>query len=334
MAWYNTSGNENDVVVSSRIRFARNIADYPFDSKLDKTSCEEIIEKVTNALGDGFKKFDFCDISVNEAASFMEKHYISPEFIKKKTPHTLLIDDEKEVAVMVCEEDHIRLQCILPGLALEEAYQKACCYDDMLDEKLNIAFDEKLGYLTHCPTNIGLGMRASVMLFLPALTMTRSMDNLSVQLSKYGLIIRGMYGEGSEPDGCLYQISNRVTMGVTEEDTIKRLNDIIKQIIEKERKAREALKSDSYSKLADRVGRSFGVLKYARIISSKEFMKLFADVRLGIAMGFIDDLSYERLGDIMIGVLPANLILANGGKSLSEFERDIKRADYIRSVIQ
>ncbi|MBR6681867.1 MAG: protein arginine kinase [Clostridia bacterium] len=333
MAWYNISGKENDVVVSSRIRFARNIADYPFASRLDKTSCNEIIEKVANALGDNFEKTDFENVSMNEAAVFMEKHYISPEFIKKKTPHALLLDSEKEVAVMVCEEDHVRLQCILAGLSLDEAFSKARKYDDTLCEKLNIAFDEKYGFLTHCPTNIGLGMRASVMMFLPALTMTRSMENLSVQLSKLGLIIRGTYGEGSEADGCLYQISNRITMGISEEDTLKRMNDIIMQIVEKERNARETLKSDNYSKLADKVCRSFGVLKYARVMSSKEFMKLFADVRLGIALGVIDSISYEKLGEIMIGILPANLIESNGGKMLNDLERDVKRAEYIRKAI-
>jgi len=160
------------------------------------------------------------------------------------------------------------------------------------------------------------------------------MENLSVQLSKLGFIVRGMYGEGSQPEGCLYQISNRITMGVTEEDTIKRLNDIVMQICEKERKAREMLKSDNYSAIADRVCRAYGILKYARIISSKEFLKHFADVRLGIALGIITDITYETLGEIMIGVLPANLVLNNGNKPLGDFERDVLRADYIRGNLE
>ncbi len=333
MAWYNTVGKENDVVVSSRIRFARNIADYPFDSKLDETSANEIIEKVTSALGSDFEKLDFANISACESGALVEKHYISPDFAKKKLPHALLKNEKDDVAVMVCEEDHIRLQCILPGLSLDKAFKNACIYDDILDQNLNIAFNEKLGYLTHCPTNLGLAMRASVMVFLPALTMTKSMENLSVQLSKLGFIIRGMYGEGSQPEGCLYQISNRITMGVTEEDTIKRLEEIVTQICEKERKAREIIKSDNFSVIADKICRSYGVLKYARVVSSKEFLKLFADVRLGIALGLIKDITYEALGEIMIGVLPANLILRHGGKVISDFERDVLRADYIRESI-
>lgn len=333
MAWYNTKGKENDVVVSSRIRFARNIADYPFDSRIDDTSCNEIIEKVTIALGDSFKQTNFKDISDIDAMALVEQHYISPNFANKKTPHALLVNDDDDVSVMICEEDHIRLQCIKSGLDLEDAYKNACIYDDKLDENLNIAFDGKWGYLTHCPTNLGTGMRASVMLFLPALTMMHKVEGLSIQLSKIGLTVRGMYGEGSQPDGCLYQISNRETMGVTEEDTIKKLSEVTKQIIEKERNAREVLKSDNYSAIADRVCRSFGIMKYARVMSSKEFLKLYSDVRLGISLGVIDSLDYVTLGDIMIGVLPANLIKRNGGNAMGDYDRDILRAEYIRNKI-
>ncbi|MBR5314492.1 MAG: ATP--guanido phosphotransferase, partial [Clostridia bacterium] len=230
-------------------------------------------------------------------------------------------------------EDHIRIQSIKSGLELEDAYEKAVECDKILGDKLNIAFDEKYGYLTHCLTNLGLGMRVSVMVFLPALTMTRSIENLSSQLSKLGLVVRGMYGEGSNPDGCLYQISNRVTMGVSEQDTIEKLKNVALKIAEQERQARKVLLSDNYSAIADRVGRAYGVLKYARIMSSKEFLKLYSDVRLGIALGFVTDIEYETLGNVMIGVLPANLIMNNGGNNISEYERDILRADYIRKMV-
>ncbi len=333
MSWYNTKGKENDVVVSSRVRFARNIADYPFDSKLDATSCREIIEKVENAIGKDFEKIEFENFSQAETMAMVEKHYISPNFAKKKLPHALLNNESENVSVMVCEEDHIRLQCILSGLDLEKAYEVAEKYDRILNEKLNIAFDKKYGYLTHCLTNLGLGMRVSVMLFLPALTLTHSIERLSVQLSKLGLVVRGMYGEGTSPDGCLYQISNRVTMGVSEEDTIKKLNDMVKQICESERKAREVLKSDNYSALADRVCRSYGILKYARVVTSKEFLKLYSDVRLGISLGLIENLDYETLGELLIGVLPANIIVNNGNKNIGEYERDVIRADYIRKML-
>jgi protein arginine kinase len=333
MAWYNTKGEENDVIVSSRVRFARNIADYPFDSKLDETSCREIIEKVENALGDEYDSVNLNDMNSVETMALVEKHYISPNFAKKKMPHSLLTKDNGDISVMVCEEDHIRIQSIKAGLALDEAYKKALECDNILGEKLNIAFDKKYGYLTHCLTNLGLGMRVSVMMFLPALTMTRSIENLSLQLSKLGLVVRGMYGEGSSPDGCLYQISNRVTMGVTEQDTIEKLKNIALKVAEQERQARKVILSDNYSAVADRICRAYGVLKYARIMSSKEFLKLYSDVRLGIALGLVTDIEYETLGNVMIGVLPANLIMNNGGKNISEIERDILRADYIRKTV-
>ena len=331
MAWYNTKGKESDVIVSSRVRFARNIADYPFESKLDETSCREIIEKVSKALGNEFEEISFKEMTEIESLALVEKHYISRNFANKKSPRALLKNND--VAVMVCEEDHVRLQSIKAGLALDEAYEQAKKYEEKLKANLNIAFDSKLGYLTHCLTNLGLGMRVSVMMFLPALTMTRSIERLSAQLSNLGLVVRGMYGEGSSPEGCLYQISNRVTMGVSEKDTIKKLNEIALKIAEQERQARKMLISDNYSDMADRVCRAYGIMKYARTMSSKEFLKLFADVRLGIFYGLVENVDYETLGNVMIGVLPANLIMNNGGKSIGERDRDVLRADYIRKNI-
>lgn len=333
MAWYDEKGRDNDVVVSSRIRFARNVADYPFCSVIDPTSCREIIEKVSGVLVDGFEKIDMDKATAVQSGALVEKHYISREFANKKMPRALLLNEKEQVAVMVCEEDHVRLQCILGGLALDEAYENAVRYEEMLENALNIAFDSRLGYLTQCLTNLGLGMRASVMVFLPALTMTRSMEGLSAQLSKMGLTIRGMYGEGSEPEGCLYQISNSITMGITEEETLKKLNDVVRQICEKERKARDILKSDSFYPLADRICRSYGTLRYARVMSSGEFLKLWADVRLGIAIGITEGLDYETMGRLLIGVLPANLMLTKGGGVISESERDILRAEYIRGAL-
>lgn len=329
MAWYNTKGKENDFVVSSRIRFARNIADYPFAGRLDNTSANEIINKVRTVLGDDYKYINFADIAPAAAASYVEKHYASPEFTASSLPHALLLNEELGIAVMVCEEDHIRLQCVVPGLALEEAFKTACTADDILGNALNIAYDEKLGYLTHCPTNLGTAMRASVMMFLPALTMTGKIGQLSAYLPKVGLIMRGMYGEGSGSDGCLYQISNRVTLGLSEEDIIVKLSEAVGQIITMERQMRETIKDS----VDDTVCRSYGIMRYARSMTSKEFMKLFADVRLGVSLGIIDGITNEKLGEIMINVLPATLMTRNGG-SLDETARDKARAAYISGEIK
>lgn len=334
MAWYNEIGNDFDTVLSSRIRFARNISGYPFEGKLSDDDAKKIISSVNEAFNDkGFKNIDFTEISKTEAASYVEKHFVSREFASKSTPHALLLNENTSAAVMICEEDHIRLQSILPGLALEEAYRIACEYDDILDSHLEIAFDENLGYLTHCPTNLGTGMRASVMMFLPALTMSNRIGTLAAQLSKIGLTMRGMYGEGSQSKGCLYQISNQITLGITEDDTLKKLSDVIAQINEQERKLRLSIKGEGLELMRDKILRSEGILKYAHIISSSEFIEHFANIRLGIALGIVTDISYVTLGNLLIETLPAVLTVSASEKPTTEAERDKARAKLIKTTL-
>lgn len=334
MAWYNEMGNEFDTVLSSRIRFARNISGYPFGSKLSADDAKKIIADTSAAFsGAGFKEISFNDISQLEAAAYVEKHFVSREFAAKKSPHALLLNENTGTAIMLCEEDHIRLQSILPGLALDEAYKIACKYDDMLDGALEIAYDENLGYLTHCPTNLGTGMRASVMMFLPALTMANRIGGLASQLSKIGLTMRGMYGEGSESKGCLYQISNQITLGITEEETLKKLGDVIAQISEQERRLRNAIKGENLELLRDRIMRSEGTLKYAHMLSSTEFLEHFANIRLGIALGIITDISYVTLGSLFVETLPAVLTLSLEEKPATERERDRARAKLIKNTL-
>lgn len=317
---------DTDVVLSSRIRFARNIKDYPFATKLDETSCKEIIEKVESVLSD-FKKTDFTDIDPATAQSYVESHSVSPEFAVSALPHALLEKDDTKV--MVCEEDHIRLQVIKRGFTLKDAFAEACETDDIILSKLRIAYDEELGFLTHCPTNLGSGMRASVMMFLPGLAMTGELKGIVSQLSKLGLTIRGIYGEGSEAWGYLYQISNAETMGMTEETTVSRLCDIVTQIIAHERNARERIKGAGVRN-QDPLCRALGVLKYARTITSKEFIELYSKVRLGIGVGVIDEVDYETLDSLFVSVMPATL---SGGKKLTETERDIRRAEVVKEKL-
>jgi len=328
MAWYNTKGNESDTVISSRIRFARNISDYPFYRQLDNTSANEIIEKVKNADNGECKFIDFSSMDLSEANSYVENRYVSHEFAASSLPHALLLDEEKGIAVMICEEDHLRIQCIKSGLALKEAYDDICGIDDRLEGKLNIAYDEKLGYLTHCPTNLGTAMRASVMLFLPALTMNGQIRRLASYLPKIGFTIRGLYGEGSSSEGSMYQISNRVTLGLTEEDIIAKLEEAVRQIIAAEKKARDILRSDNSDSLCDKIMRSYGIMCYARLMTSKEFLNLACDVRLGIALGYIENVSPETITSLMIAVSPATLSHSNGG--LDEASRDRARASIVR----
>ncbi len=327
MAWYNEIGNEFDTVLSSRIRFARNLCGYPFDGKLSHEGAKEIIEKVYSSLkGQGFSRHDFFDGTTTEEASLVEKHYISREFATKKSPHALLINESTNASLMICEEDHIRLQTILPGLALTEAYEIATKYDDILDASLDIAYDEELGYLTHCPTNLGTGMRASVMMFLPALTMASRISSIASQLSKIGLTMRGLFGEGSESKGYIYQISNQITLGITEEDTLKKLGDVISQINEQERKLRSSIRGENLERLRDTALRSEGILKYAHMLSSREFIEHFSNIRLGISLGIITDISYVTLGNLFIETMPATLTLAEKETPKTDSERDRARA--------
>ncbi len=316
-----------DVVISSRIRFARNIKDYPFASKLDKTSALEIIEKISDALGEGYRMTDFSKLSSVEQNCYVESRIVSPAFARTILPHALFEKDDTHI--MVCEEDHIRLQVIKKGFEIESCYKEACRSDDLLINKLRVAFDEKLGFLTHCPTNLGTAMRASVMMFLPGLVMTRQMNSIISQLGKLGMTIRGLYGEGSEALGYLYQISNAVTLGITEEEIIQKLTEIINQITDYERKARDVIRNTGI-KTEDSVCRALGAMLYARTITSGEFMELYSKVRLGITLNIIDNVSLETLDDLFIKVMPNSI---SKEKKLSYEERDKERAKLIKDII-
>lgn len=334
MAWYNTLGNAADTVISTRVRLARNINGYPFASRLDTTLANELIEKVSAPMeASGFRKISFADISPVMATSYVERHYVSPEFAQKEGPHALFLQEQSGIAVMVCEEDHLRIQCILSGLALEEAYKNARRTEQRLDEDFDFAYSETLGYLTHCPSNLGTGMRASVMMFLPALTMGGYMDALAGQLSKIGLVVRGLFGEGSGSAGCMYQISNQITLGISEEDTLKKMKEAIDQITESEHKARKRISGDTLDRLTDRILRAEGTLRYAHLLSSAEFIRLFADVRLGIAMGIVTDLSYEQLGTLLVEAMPATMTLSSDTPPKSEGARDKLRAQLVRTAL-
>ena len=334
MTWYNTIGKSADTVISSRVRLARNLCDYPFASRLDVARANEIIEKVSVPLvASGFEKILFSEISPLCASSYVEKHYVSPEFAVKEAPRALFLQEPCGIAVMVCEEDHLRIQAILPGLALEEAYKQAAQAEKRLDEDFDFAYDSELGYLTHCPTNLGTGMRASVMMFLPALTRGGYMETLANRLSKIGLTVRGLFGEGSGSAGAIYQISNQITLGVSEEELLRRLNEAVTQITASEQKARESIKGETLDRLTDRIKRSEGILKYAHMISSAEFIKLFSDVRFGIALGIVEDVGYDQMGELLVAAMPATLTLDAEPAPKTEAARDKLRAKKIQSVL-
>lgn len=334
MAWYSVKGNDADVVFSSRIRLARNLSGFAFGKHLTAQKASEIIERVGNALGDEYLKTDMATLPEMSAASLVEQHLISRDFAGAKGPRALFSNDKKSVNLMVCEEDHIRLQCILPGLSLRDAYRFATECDDVLDAALPLAFDEKLGYLTHCPTNLGTGLRASVMLFLPALSEAGMITSLSHQLAKLGLTMRGLYGEGTRSAGCLYQISNQVTLGLSEEEILAKLEDAIATIIEKERALRQNLDDEAKERRADRIHRSEGIARFATLLSSEEFFRIFTDLKLGIATGVIDSISHEALHTMLINALPATLSQSAASAPKSGLERDRLRAAFIKKAME
>lgn len=332
MLWYEMTGKENDVVVSSRVRLARNLADYPFGGRLDEPSALEIIEKVRGVFDgkDDYSFTQFNALSDTSRRAEADRHKVSPEFATKKTPTALIESDEKQIYIMVLEEDHLRIQSIKSGAALAEAYAAALEADRMLDSHLRIAYDEKLGYLTHCPTNLGTGMRASVMLFLPAITATRGIRSLQDQLGKIGLTIRGMSGEGSSGDGCLYQVSNQITLGTTEEEIISKIEKICENIAERERELRRKYFSDE--KFTDRAMRAYGTMLYAVLMDSAEMTQLYADVRLAVSLGLIEGLSVNVLDKMLICGMPGVLTEENENVK-TPTDRDRERANMIRRVL-
>ncbi len=335
MAWYNRQGESFDTVLSTRVRFARNLSGYGFDSTMTDEQAREIIDKISNIFSsdNGFERIELDEKNRLEALSYAEKHYVSREFAAKRTPHALLLSEKFNTAVMVCEEDHLRLQTILPGLALEEAYENLCRFDDLLDSKADIAFDERLGYLTHCPTNLGTGMRASVMMFLPALTMSNQMGSIAAQISKLGLTVRGMSGEGSESRGALYQISNQVTLGISEEETLRKLSEVVAQISNSERKLRLSLREGKQDAVKDRILRAHGTLRYAHMLSWAELSELFSLVRLGISLGISEDIDYVTLSRMLVETSPATLSLLSEQAPKDGTSRDIARAALIKEML-
>ena len=334
MAWYNTTGPLADTVISSRVRLARNINGYPFPSRLDANHANEIIEKISAPLESaGFRRINFSDISPIMATSYVERHYVSPEFATMETPHTLLLQEASGVAIMICEEDHLRIQSILSGLSLEEAYKNAAAIEKRLDADFDFAYSDTLGYLTHCPSNLGTGMRASVMMFLPALSRGGYIPSLATQLAKLGLVMRGLFGEGSGSAGCMYQISNQITLGIGENEILSKLTEAVKQISEREIQTRKNILEDALETLTDRVLRSVGILKHAYMMSTEEFIKLFCEVRLGISKGIVEGISYEQLGTLLVEAMPATLTLSSESTPKGEAARDKLRAARIKVIL-
>jgi protein arginine kinase len=263
-----------------------------------------------------------------------EKHLISPVHADSNSPlRAVLVNEDGALSAMINEEDHLRIQCMLPGLNLSDSYTRVRDLDNELEKNLDYAFDENWGYLTSCPTNVGTGMRASVMMHLPAIQMTGQVNQILQNISQLGLAVRGLYGEGSEAVGNFFQISNQITLGQTEEDICNYLHTITEQIVEQERVLREKLQKDMKYQLEDKIGRAFGILSNARIISSDEALTLFSAVRLGIDLRILKGISIFALNELMVAVRPGHL-QKQAGQDMDTIERDIKRAEVIKEKLK
>ena len=335
--WYKTVDSNNPLVVSSRIRLARNIKGIPFPKRMDDSQKTEMLKSFKTLLdgvsieGVGTLKYINMDtVPQEETFAMVERHIISPDFAKKAGPKGIVISENESVSIMLLEEDHIRLQVLKGGLKLCEAYEIAKKIEDVLSAGLTIAFDSQLGYLTECPTNLGTGLRASVMLHLPILEGSGNLGAIAESVSKIGLTVRGMYGEGSRSHAALYQLSNQVTLGISEKAAIENLKNITEQLIAQENQARERLCSSI--DIQDAISRSLGILRSALVISHDEALKLLSNVRLGIVSKQITDVSTETIDKLMLAVEPATLTVSLN-KNLSAHDRDIERAKLIRAEL-
>lgn len=332
--WITGNGPEHDIVLSSRIRLARNFESIPFPNNASRDDLQKVINLVKKTLNDK-KDPKLYYININELPEvekqlLVEKNLTSPAHIKKDAEAGLFLNDKEDICIMINEEDHLRIQSLKPGLQLEKCWEKANQIDDILEEKINYAYSRKWGYLSTCPTNLGTGMRASIMIHLPALNLTNNIKKMLGAISKLGLAVRGIYGEGSDSTGNIYQISNQVTLGNNEQDMIENLKSVTTQIIEEEKKTRHRLLEEQEIKITDKIMRSYGILKYAHKLSGEEAMKLLSQVKLGMDMGIIEDIDPKVLSKLLILIRPAHLQKMEG-KELDADIRDIKRATLIRN---
>jgi protein arginine kinase len=339
-SWMSSEGPDSDIVLSSRIRLARNFDADKFPTLFSHEEAKIIIEKTEEIINQSsIQKFGQLELlKIDELQPLqkrvlVEKHLISPNLAEDSPYGAVLLTENEEVSIMINEEDHIRIQCLFPGLQLSEALDAANEIDDWLESNIQYAFDEKHGYLTSCPTNVGTGLRASVMMHLPGLILTQQINRIIPAINQLGLVVRGIYGEGSEALGNIFQISNQITLGKSEEDICRDLKGVVSQLISQERSAREALRKTSNIQLEDRVFRSLGVLSNSRIIETKEAARCLSDVRLGIDMGYIENMPKTILNELMILTQPGFLQQYAGG-SLRPHERDIRRAALIRERIK
>lgn len=335
--WIND--NQHDpVVISSRIRLARNLKNDTFPLYSSKEEAENTLNKIREAVevifpNGEYKFYNLEQLEPRDRMRFMEDHIISPGLVEQTGKSAFYLRDDEKATIMINEEDHLRLQTLFPGLRLNEAWEECENIDDLLESKLDYAFHTEYGYLTSCPTNVGTGLRASVMLHLPAMTITGYIMGLMDALKRIGLTIRGIYGEGTEAVGHLYQVSNQLTLGETESEIIKKIDEIATEIRNREQNTRNFILENKRLELEDKVYRALGILQNARMITSNEAMEQISIVKLGYDLGVIESEKYENLIELMLDIKPGN-IQNKSNKAMNRTERDILRANIIREYFR
>jgi protein arginine kinase len=336
--WLRGTGPESDIVISSRIRLARNVAAFPFtnrSSAYQKAEIETMLrERVARLdLEPRLEYINIPTLSPLDRQFLVERQLISRELAAADGPRGVALMPRETVSLMINEEDHLRLQVMRSGFALDEAWQDIDRVDDLLEARISYAFSDEFGYLTACPTNVGTGMRSSVMLHLPALVWTKQIEKVFRALQKINLAVRGLYGEGSRASGDFYQISNQVTLGKSETQILNEIREVIPQIITYERQARNSMLQETRQAMQDRVSRAYGTLCSATMMTSEETMDLLSSVRLGVNLGLLDDVTIATVNELFIHTQPAHLQKLMGALLDGE-ERNAARARYLRTRLR
>ena len=334
-AWLEATGQNSDIVLSSRVRLARNLKGYLYSSRISQEDEEQIRQEVLAVLDrekviPSMVCIDLKELKPYECNYLLEEHLISNDLLARRKTGSVVVGDRSRISMMINEEDHLRIQSIASGFDLQECWEKTGKIESTIGRNLEFEFHPKFGYLTSCPTNTGTGMRASVMIHMPGLVLTKEIQKVLRGITQIGLTFRGLYGEGSEVLGNFFQISNQITIGRSEQELIDHLSQINQQIIEHEKNARAILFKDAGHYIQDKVWRAYGILEHARTITAEEVMNLLSAVRLGVSMKLIKNLSVSTINQMLIFSQDAHLDVA-AGRSLNSTERDMNRATVIRS---
>ena len=330
--WQIEPGKDKDVVLSSRIRLARNLSSFKFPNKSSEKEKIDLISSLKDQLDflyDDYKFYFMNEFSETEREVLHEEHLISRDHAISPDVKALFLNNKKHISIMLNEEDHLRIQILSAGLEFDNLWENINLLDDQIDEKVDYAFSEKWGYLTSCPTNVGTALRASVMCHLPALVLSGRIDNILGAVGKFGLTVRGIAGEGSNTQGELFQISNQITLGYSEKEIIEKLESVIQQIIAEERKSRKFLLRKNYSKLKDNVQRSFGILKYAYQLEENEALKYLSRIKFGQEADLLEEkLDPNLFAELLFKIRNAHLQFDN---NLNKNNLNVKRAEVIRN---